>query len=414
MLFVRTMWSMPTQAKLDRTDASETVFKIDDDFSLALGGPLYQLYLRTRLSTPPLGLVHRRVIVISLVCWLPLLLLSLATGHVFGRDHVPFLRDVEVHARFLVALPLLIVAEYIVHQRIIRVVRHFLARNIIAAENRQRFAQIISSTMRLRNSALMELVLLVLCFTLGHWVWRDQIALKTASWYEMNYAGGLHLTTAGYWYEYVSLAIFRFIVFRWYYRLFLWYYFLWRVRGLPLQLNLYHPDRAGGLGFLAGSMFAFAPVLLAHTVFLSGIIYDRILHTGATLLAFKMEIIGSVLALLLLVLIPLTFFVVHLERAQTVAGGEFGVLSSHYVNDFRRKWVQQTSINMEPILGTPDIQTLADLGHSFDVISKISIVPFGKDAVMRLGGILILPLLPLTLTMVPLKQIVDWILKLTL
>ena len=405
---------MPAKAKLEKIDPSADLLQNDDDFSLMLGGPLYKLYLRTRLSTRPLGLVRRRVVIISLVCWLPLLVLSLAAGHALGGVYVPFLRNVEVHTRFLLTLPMLIVAEAIVNQRIILVVRHFLGRNIIAAENRQRFAQIISSTMRLRNSAIFELVLLVLCFTVGHWVWRERIALKTTTWYEMNYAGELHLTPAGYWYEFVSLAIFRFILFRWYYRLFLWYYFLWRVRGLPLQLNLYHPDRAGGLGFLAGSMFAFAPVLLAHTVFLSGVIYDRILHTGANLLAFKMEIIGSLLALLLLVLIPLSFFVVHLERAQRVAGGEFGVLSSHYANDFRDKWVRQKSSDAEPILGTPDIQALADLGHSFDMISEISILPFGKVAVIRLGAILILPLLPLTLTMVPLKQIVDWILKLAL
>jgi hypothetical protein len=405
---------MPAKAKFEKIDPNEDLLQNNDDFSLMLGGPLYELYLRMRLSTPRLGLVRRRVIIISLMCWLPLLVLSLVTGHAFGSVNLPFLRDVEVHTRFLLTLPMLIVAEFIVHERIILVVRHFLERDLIAVENRQRFAQIMSSTTRLRNSVFLEVVLLVLCFTVGHWVWNERIALKTATWYETNYAWELHLTAAGYWYEFVSLAIFRFILFRWYYRLFLWYYFLWRVRGLPLQLNLYHPDRAGGLGFLAGSMFAFAPVLLAHTVFLSGVIYDRILHAGATLLAFKMEIIGSLLGLLLLVLIPLTFFVVHLERAQRVAGGEFGVLSSHYVNDFRHKWILHRSSSAEPILGTPDIQALADLGHSFEVISKIGIVPFSKDAVIRLGVILILPLLPLTLTMVPLKQIVDWILKLTL
>ena len=102
-----------------------------------------------------------------------------------------------------------------------------------------------------------------------------------------------HLAAAGYWYEFVSLPIFRFILFRWYFRLFLWYQFLWRVRGLPLHLNLYHPDRAGGLGFLTGSIFAFAPILIAHTTFLAGVIGDRIWHAGATMLNFKMDILGS-------------------------------------------------------------------------------------------------------------------------
>ncbi len=402
---------MPAEEESANVEPSDGLLQHDDDFSLVLGGPLYQFYLRTRLSTPPLGLVRRRVVIISLLCWLPLLLLSLAAGHALGGVSVPFLLDVEVHIRFLVALPLLIVADLIVNQRMIRVVRQFLKRDIVAAENRTRFAQIVSSTMRLRDSALFELVLLVLCFTVGHWVWREQFALRTTTWYEMNFAGVTHLTAAGYWYEFASLPIFRFILFRWYYRLFLWYQFLWRVRGLPLHLNLYHPDRAGGLGFLAASIFAFAPVLLAHTVFLAGSIGDRILHTGATVLDFKMEILGSLLVLLLLVLTPLSFFVVHLERAQRKAIMEFGTLSSRYVDDFRHKWVQQTS-EAEPILGTPDIQSLADLGNAYKVISEIRIFPVGKQAVIRLGALLILPLLPLTLTMVPLKEIVDWIIKL--
>ena len=62
------------------------------------------------------------------------------------------------------ALPLLIGAELIAHKRIVMVVRHFLERHIVAPEDHQRFAEYVSSTMRLRNSVLFEAVLLVLCF----------------------------------------------------------------------------------------------------------------------------------------------------------------------------------------------------------------------------------------------------------
>jgi hypothetical protein len=403
---------MPPTKELADTDAADALLQDDGDFSLVLGGPLYQLYLRTRLSTPPLGFLRRRVVSLALICWLPLLLFSLAAGHAIGGVSVPFLLDVDVHIRFLAALPLLIVAELIVHRRIVVIVRQFLERHIIGAPDRPRFAEIIASTMRLRNSVLFEVVLLVLCFTVGHWVWREQFALKTTTWYDMNSGGKSCLTAAGYWYEFLSLPIFRFILFRWYFRLFLWYRFLWRVRGLPLQLNLFHPDRAGGLGFLAGSIFAFAPVLLAHTTFLAGAIGDRILHTGATLPAFKMEILGSLLLLLLLVITPLSFFVVHLERAQRMASRECGILASHYVNDFHHKWVQEASRESEPLLGTTDMQSLADLGNVFKSVSEIRILPFGKEPLIRIVVLLVLPLLPLTLTMVPLRQIVDWLLKL--
>jgi hypothetical protein len=130
------------------------------EFSLVLGGPLYQLYLRTRLARPPIDLVRRRIIVLYLICWLPLLLLSLLSGTALGGVKVPFFREIGPHLRFLCALPLLIAAEQVVQRRIPNIVRQFFDRNIIANGDRARFEGLISSLMRVRNSALIEIVLL--------------------------------------------------------------------------------------------------------------------------------------------------------------------------------------------------------------------------------------------------------------
>jgi len=82
------------------------------DFSLVLGGPLFQLFRRAHLTGNGLEMLWRRVLVITGVAWLPLLLLSALSG----RTHdaaigIPFLHDIEAHARFLIALPILIAAE---------------------------------------------------------------------------------------------------------------------------------------------------------------------------------------------------------------------------------------------------------------------------------------------------------------
>ncbi len=91
-------------------------FKLPDDFSLVLGGPLYQLFIRARLTTNTLDLVKRRLIFFSLLTWLPLLVLSMLAGEALGGAiKVPFIYDVDVHVRFLLALPLLLVAELVVH-----------------------------------------------------------------------------------------------------------------------------------------------------------------------------------------------------------------------------------------------------------------------------------------------------------
>ena len=63
---------------------------------------------------------------------------------------------------------------------------------------------------------------------------------------------------------YVSLPAFQFVLYRWYFRLFIWMRFLWQVARCELSLVPTHPDRAGGLGFLSLSVVAFAPLLTAH------------------------------------------------------------------------------------------------------------------------------------------------------
>jgi hypothetical protein len=74
---------------------SEDLLREVQDFSLVLGGPLYQLLRRARISGDALELVRRRALVLALLAWLPLLLLSVLEGRAFGESvAVPFLRDI--------------------------------------------------------------------------------------------------------------------------------------------------------------------------------------------------------------------------------------------------------------------------------------------------------------------------------
>src|SRR6186713_1450622 len=106
------------------------------DFSLVLGGPLFQLFRQAHLAGDALQMLRRRVLVIAGVAWLPLLLLSAFAGITYDTAAgVPFLYDIEAHVRFLFALPVLIAAELVVHQRIRPVVRQFVERRIVAPED---------------------------------------------------------------------------------------------------------------------------------------------------------------------------------------------------------------------------------------------------------------------------------------
>src|ERR1700759_1263599 len=121
------------------------------DFSLVVGGPLYQLLRRARLTGPTLELAYRRAVIFVLLCWLPLAVLSLAQATFMGGAKLSFFRDIETHVRFLVARPVLIMAEVIVHQRIRPVVKSFVDRRVVPAEEVQKFYVAIDYAVRIRN-----------------------------------------------------------------------------------------------------------------------------------------------------------------------------------------------------------------------------------------------------------------------
>ena len=381
------------------------------DFSLVLGGPLFQLLVRSRLTTTALDLVQRRIIFISLFAWLPLLLLSLVDGKAWGGVGLPFLYDIEMQARFLVALPLLIAAELLVHQRLRQVVGQFIDRDIITEEVLPKFREVIASAMKLRNSVAIELILLILVFVGGYYLWSTlsgmaKIGAGTGTWYAIVTDAGTHHSPAGYWYIFVSRPLVQFIFFRWYIRLFIWARFLWQSSRLELNLIPTHPDRAAGLGFLGGSCAAFMPLLMAHGALVAGLIANPIFFAGAKLTDFKMEIIGVVALLLLIVLGPLLVFSPRLMSAKRTGLREYGMLASRYVREFDRKWVRGGAADDEPLVGSGDIQSLADLGNSFQVIRDIQPFPFGRDTVIQLVVITLLPILPLVLTMIPLEELI--------
>lgn len=384
------------------------VFEEPTDFSLVQGGPLFQLFLRAHLQRSPTDLLTRRVVAILLITWMPLLLFSALAGNAFRGLAVPFIYDIGEHARLLLCVPLLLAAEVVVHRRIRPVVRQFLDEGIVAPQDRPRFESVIASAMRLRNSVVAEVLLLALAVTAGAMLGKRYVLLDVPTWIAVPVNGRMQVTLAGYWNLFVSLTIVRFLLFRWYFRVLVWCYFLWQVkRHVPLQLNALHPDRAAGLGFLSGSVFAFAPVLVAHTVGLSGAIASKILHEGARLPQFKLEIVAWMVFLTLLVLAPLCLFMNRLAKARRVGLREYGIVASRYVTEFRSKWIEGHAAKDEGLIGSGDIQSLADLSNSFDVVREMGLVPFGRAMVLRLVIVTVLPLMPLTLTMIPLDQLID-------
>ncbi len=372
------------------------------DFSLVSGGLLFRAYQRAHLSGAALELLERRALVITLFAWLPLLFLSILDRYGFGEAiKIPFVRDIEAHVRFLVVLPLLIGAEVTVHRCLGPAVRRLVENRVVAQSDFPKLDAAIISAQRVRDSFAAELILLALVYTLGLWFWRSHIAMGAASWYVIPQGAHLRLTLAGYWYAYVSIPIFQFILGRWYLHLMVWFRFLWQVSRLNLQLSAAHPDLAGGIGFLGKSSYGFVPLLFAHGALLSGLIASRVLYGGQTLQSFNVQVVAYLGLFLLVILGPLVMFTPRLLSAEQEGRAKYGLLANRYVSGFEEKWFRNDAAETPELLGTPDLQSLADLGNSYAVVRRMRLVPVGLDDLIRLAAITAAPLLPLVLTILP-------------
>lgn len=385
----------------------ENVFQDRQDFSLVLGGPIFQLLRQAHLTDDAQELVKQRIIIISLFTWLPLLVLSALEGKLLGGSAaVPFLLNTEVHVRFLIAIPLLIIAELVVHRRMRFVVKEFLDRRLISESTIKRFDAAIASVFRLRNSMLAEVLLVGFVYVVGILIiWRHYMALETATWYATPSLEGSKLSFAGMWYGYVSLPIFQILLCRWYYRVFIWTRFLWQVSRIDLSLVPTHPDRAGGLEFLSETVYAFVPLLLAHGALLAGLLGDRIFHLEATLASFMIEILVLVIFLMCVVFGPLLVFAPQLAKAKRRGLREYGTLAERYVREFDTKWLRGGAPADERLVGSADIQSLADMGNSFEVVRTMRVVPFSKETIIQLAVVTVAPVAPLLLTMMSLEDI---------
>jgi hypothetical protein len=367
------------------------------DFSLVLGGPIFQLFRKSRLAGDSLDLVYRRVLIITLVAWLPLLLLASLASLTGGALRLSFLHDVQVHVRFLVALPVLVAAELIVHSRVRPAVRCFVERRIVLPQDLPRFERAIKSAVRLRNSIPIEVGLLLFVYTFSLWLWNSRVALDVSTWYARP-GGRWHLTPAGYWYVFVSIPILQFLLLRWYMRLFIWFRFLWQVSRIDLNLIPTHPDRSAGLAFLGKSAYAFGPILFAQGAMLAGLVASRVLYMGESLLSFKLQIAGFIAFFVLAILSPLLMFSPRMSRAKRKGLADYGLLAQRYVEGFEEKWVRRDSAGSEELLGAADIQSLADLGNSYALVRDMRSVPFGLEDIGRLAAATAAPLVPLLLT----------------
>jgi hypothetical protein len=251
------------------------------ELSLMEGGPGDALMKRLRLIRPELsGASARTAIILAAITWIPLLVFSLVEGLALGGARIPFLQDISAHVRFLVAVPILVLAEIRIGRRIRGAAEHFLEADLVRENERKRFATAVVDTVRFHDCHLAELTLLALAYVTAYAALSKTPLQSGSTWFEPSPSVGL--SSVGYYYALVSLPIFQFLMYRWAFGMVVWTRFLWQVSKLELFLTPTHPDGAGGLGFLGKGSIPFDVILFALSSVVSAAIASRILFSGAS------------------------------------------------------------------------------------------------------------------------------------
>jgi len=389
--------------------ARETAESAVRNFSIVVGGPVYDLLLRFHLIRQTLPNVWRRIVALMVVTWLPLLLLSLREGLAFGHQvRIPFLYDLTMYGRLLIGLPLLLYAELWIDPAIRQAVSEFVDARLVPDQELPQFESILRRVQQMRDSWIPEVILLVLAFFPVFLFQHEWVTGVVTSWHTT--AKGL--SAAGWWYAVVSAPLMRYITYRWVFRYLLWPVLLWQISRLQLTLMPTHPDRAAGLNFLAGTQKHFGILACALGCSVAGRVGNWMLFEGAPLASFEFPLVGFVVLSVILGLLPLALWIPKLKKVRKQGLLEYGRFAKTYTESFDRKWVHCAATPSEPLLGTPDLQSLADLGNSFSFIDKMRKAPISRKLVQQLAAWTAIPLIPIVVFGTPTQEIVRAVMKL--
>jgi hypothetical protein len=336
------------------------------------------------------------------VTWAPLLVLSM-----LGNARVSFasfLIDAAVHARFLLAVPLFIAADYIVLPRLDSMARYFASTNLVPPSRMAEYDVLLASCRRLSTgvwpSGFLFAAVYAVVVLLAIMVPMAAVPL----WQRGDFPLGL--SRAGWWHMGVSLPVLLGLILAWLWRLGVWIRFLWRMARMGLYLVPAHPDQAGGLQFLAYSPRIFATLALPVAIVVAGSLANKVI-AGASPMGHEATPFITALVMLLLFGSPPLVFSRALVVAWRMGVYRYGNLASRAGEAFETRWVDESTKIDADLLERPDFSATTDL---YAVVANVYAM---RQAIYDIQSLLavivatVLPFAPIWLSAIPFNTIVD-------
>ncbi len=385
------------------------------DLYIERGGFAYRLMQRIGLIQGEGPSLARRIVWFLVLLWVPLLAFAFWEGHAWGpTPRESMLLDFATLTRIIFAVPLLVIAEVVVGPRITTAGLHFLEAGLVRPADFPKFERAIARLAYWRDAAWVEIALLLLAFV-GSWTVSAEsvVGAQTTTWQAVTMAAGesTRLSLTGIWYHAVGVTVIQFLLFRWLWRYGLWVRFLFDVSRLDLDLVPTHADAAGGLGFLGTAQTSFGILIFAMSSVLSAAAAFLIVFEKTPIDQFTVHFVTVVVISELLLLGPLLLFTPALIKARLAWLRKYSLLVLRYNRAFHAKWIDAGTTNDESLLGSGDIQSLADLGGSYEFIKGMKFIPFSVRVIIQIALLILVPALPLVLLVMPIEKVLDLLTK---
>jgi hypothetical protein len=300
---------------------------------------------------------------------------------------------------------MIVIAEMIIGPRLTIAGLHFVRSGLVMEDDYPAFDAAVEKVESRREARLPELIILGISI-LGAWSMTAAFysGLET-SWHIIRTESGIRLTMAGVWYLLVAVPLLQFMFYRWLWKLAIWTGFLLDMSRLNLRVSVSHPDQAGGLGFLGIAQVGFGALAFGLSSILAASAAFLIVFKGADIETFKIPFIAYLVFVNLIFLGPLLVFVPLLARTRRQGLRDFSSLANRYDYAFVEKWIRGKTPEGEPLLGTGDIQSLADLGNSYQYARQMKPIPFDLRTIIQMSVIAAAPMLPLLPLVMPIADI---------
>ena len=380
----------------------------DEVFSLVHDDPWFHLQERLGL-VPKNGKdgVVRRVLIFCLLAWLPLVVWALVTGRALNSTTgEPLLQHYSVHTRFLLALPALIFGERVARSTLKRLLPRFVEMGLVSEEKVPAFGKIIADLLRLRNATL-PWVAVVGVIAAAALVPDTGLHLEELNWAK----DGESLGFGGWWFLLVSRPIYQLFLFSWMWRVVLLFVLFRRIVKLGLDLLPAHPDRLGGLGFIATTPRGFAPFAFAVSCVTASKWAHDIAWHGAHVSELKLHGAIFIVLILILCLFPLVVFFPLLKRAKRRGIAEYGALVARYDRLVAQKWLRGEEVADRSLLEAPELGPSCDIHSLYDSVREMRMLPVNKSSLLPLLISLALPLLAACAIEIPLAELVGKVFK---